>query len=185
MVLDPIPQSLPVHFFGSRPQPPTSRIKSAYALHLLTSCVCGVSVICVCANKALLSGACRGWEIWLLAALCINILATLRAPSTAHHTIIISNVSPPSSLPLPPLASLSCAPRKGRQSHLNGAKGEVRKEFVYFDVREEDARFLCENVVRCSAFREMEWILSDAYTRACRLELTRCCNTFILHRTWG
>jgi len=24
MVLDPIPQSLPVHFFGSRPQPPTS-----------------------------------------------------------------------------------------------------------------------------------------------------------------
>ena len=26
MVLDPIPQSLPVHFFGSRPQPPTSRL---------------------------------------------------------------------------------------------------------------------------------------------------------------
>ena len=25
MVLDPIPQSLPVHFCGSRPQPPTSR----------------------------------------------------------------------------------------------------------------------------------------------------------------
>ena len=25
MVLDPIPQSLPVHFVGSRPQPPTSR----------------------------------------------------------------------------------------------------------------------------------------------------------------
>jgi len=25
MLLDPIPQSLPVHFFGSRPQPPTSR----------------------------------------------------------------------------------------------------------------------------------------------------------------
>ena len=25
MVLDPIPQSLPVHLFGSRPQPPTSR----------------------------------------------------------------------------------------------------------------------------------------------------------------
>jgi len=25
MVLHPIPQSLPVHFFGSRPQPPTSR----------------------------------------------------------------------------------------------------------------------------------------------------------------
>ena len=27
MVLDPIPQSLPVHFFGSRPQPPTSRLE--------------------------------------------------------------------------------------------------------------------------------------------------------------
>ena len=27
MVLDPIPQSLPVHFFGSRPQPPTSHEK--------------------------------------------------------------------------------------------------------------------------------------------------------------
>jgi len=26
MVLDPIPQSLPVYFFGSRPQPPTSRV---------------------------------------------------------------------------------------------------------------------------------------------------------------
>jgi len=26
MVVDPIPQSLPVHFFGSRPQPPTSPI---------------------------------------------------------------------------------------------------------------------------------------------------------------
>ena len=26
MVLDPIPQPLPVHFFGSRPQPPTSQV---------------------------------------------------------------------------------------------------------------------------------------------------------------
>ena len=29
MVLDPIPQSLPVHFFGSRPQPPTSPPESS------------------------------------------------------------------------------------------------------------------------------------------------------------
>mmetsp|Transcript_90693 Transcript_90693/g.132649 ORF Transcript_90693/g.132649 Transcript_90693/m.132649 type:complete len:107 (-) Transcript_90693:240-560(-) len=85
-------------------------VSSLHALCIfLTSCVCGVSVIGVCANEALLSGACRGWEIWLLAALCINILATLRAPSTAHHTIIISNVSPPSSLPQPTLASVMCA----------------------------------------------------------------------------
>jgi len=27
MVLDPIPQSLTVHFFGSRPQPPTTRLR--------------------------------------------------------------------------------------------------------------------------------------------------------------
>jgi len=32
MVLDPIPQSLPVHFFGSRPQPPTSRVVCVPAL---------------------------------------------------------------------------------------------------------------------------------------------------------
>jgi len=31
MVLDPIPQSLPVHFFGSRPQPPTSHMMCEYA----------------------------------------------------------------------------------------------------------------------------------------------------------
>ena len=40
MVLDPIPQSLPVHFFGSRPQPPTSR-KARYnggGLTLATEC---------------------------------------------------------------------------------------------------------------------------------------------------
>jgi len=35
MVLDPIPQSLPVHFFGSRPQPPTSR--QIYSIALLTA----------------------------------------------------------------------------------------------------------------------------------------------------
>ena len=34
MVLDPIPQSLPVHFFGSRPQPPTSRHARMFSLAL-------------------------------------------------------------------------------------------------------------------------------------------------------
>ena len=34
MVLDPIPQSLPVHFFGSRPQPPTSPRYSASILRI-------------------------------------------------------------------------------------------------------------------------------------------------------
>ena len=32
MVLDPIPQILPVHFFGSRPQPPTSRMRATERL---------------------------------------------------------------------------------------------------------------------------------------------------------
>jgi len=32
MVLDPIPQSLPVHFFGSRPQPSTSPLHSCHAM---------------------------------------------------------------------------------------------------------------------------------------------------------
>ena len=33
MVLDPIPQPLTVHFFGSRPQPPTSPIYTTHVLH--------------------------------------------------------------------------------------------------------------------------------------------------------
>jgi len=37
MVLDPIPQPLPVHFFGSRPQPPTSpKNPVLYATTLVT-----------------------------------------------------------------------------------------------------------------------------------------------------
>ena len=34
MVLDPIPQSLPVHFFGSRPQPPTSHCTTQHSRSL-------------------------------------------------------------------------------------------------------------------------------------------------------
>ena len=42
MVLDPIPQSLPVHFFGSRPQPPTSHCNKA--IYRLESLRCKVGV---------------------------------------------------------------------------------------------------------------------------------------------
>jgi len=48
MVLDPIPQPLPVHFFGSRPQPPTSH---TYVSEVLCKvmCVCvWISMIYVC-----------------------------------------------------------------------------------------------------------------------------------------
>ena len=52
MALDPIPQSLPVHFFGSRPQPPTSPI--VYECVSMYECVgvheCGgvCTSVCVC-----------------------------------------------------------------------------------------------------------------------------------------
>jgi len=48
MVLDPIPQSLPVHFFGSRPQPPTSPSNEQYILSYLRArrnSVCTASVL--------------------------------------------------------------------------------------------------------------------------------------------
>ena len=38
MVLDPIPQSLPVHFFGSRPQPHTSP-QDVVRVHLEKNCI--------------------------------------------------------------------------------------------------------------------------------------------------
>ena len=38
MVLDPIPRSLPVHFFGSRPQPPTSRMTWWSVLQYVAAC---------------------------------------------------------------------------------------------------------------------------------------------------
>ena len=37
MVLDPIPQPLPVHFFGSRPQPPTSPLAFLVSPHICRS----------------------------------------------------------------------------------------------------------------------------------------------------
>jgi len=39
MVLDPIPQSLPVHFFGSRPQPPTSPRGQQYRSSWISECL--------------------------------------------------------------------------------------------------------------------------------------------------
>jgi len=45
MVLDPIPQPLPVHFFGSRPQPPTSQMN--ITMHEFC-CTCVYVCMCVC-----------------------------------------------------------------------------------------------------------------------------------------
>jgi len=58
MVLDPIPQSLPVHFLGSRPQPPTSRrmcvahvcdscVWFMCMVHVYGSCIRSCGVVCV------------------------------------------------------------------------------------------------------------------------------------------
>ena len=53
MVLDPIPQSLPVHFFGSQPQPPTSRRellctangKQDWCISIGVNCACSICII--------------------------------------------------------------------------------------------------------------------------------------------
>jgi len=50
MVLDPIPQPLLVHFFGSRPQPPTSPLYIAFVeffLSRLKRCVCVCVYVCI------------------------------------------------------------------------------------------------------------------------------------------
>jgi len=50
MVLDPIPQSLPVHFFGSRPQPPTSPHTCVLSHECVRACcqICVRVGVCVC-----------------------------------------------------------------------------------------------------------------------------------------
>jgi len=45
MVLDPIPQSLPVHFFGSRPQPPTSRCMHGSPSYDIDFCCMAVMIM--------------------------------------------------------------------------------------------------------------------------------------------
>jgi len=52
MVLDPILQSLPVHFFGSRPQPPTSRRRTRLPIQsrdvvsiCLGTCMCDMTIL--------------------------------------------------------------------------------------------------------------------------------------------
>jgi len=52
MVLDPIPQSLPVHIFGSRPQPPTSpsHVRCDMSLARLSSLVCLPCLSCLYAS---------------------------------------------------------------------------------------------------------------------------------------
>jgi len=52
MVLDPIPQSLPVHFFGSRPQPPTATggpsISPVCVFVYMCVCACVCVGVCLC-----------------------------------------------------------------------------------------------------------------------------------------
>ena len=79
MVLDHIPQSLPVHFFGSRPQPPTSRsgtialwvcAASAARSHcvlLLLLAVTGDFRVCVCVCVCV----CERERVCLFVCLCV------------------------------------------------------------------------------------------------------------------
>jgi len=56
MVLDPIPQPLPVHFFGSRPQPPTSpriaRIDRIARIAKMESCIAKIASCVTVAEMA-------------------------------------------------------------------------------------------------------------------------------------
>jgi len=58
MVLDPIPQSLPVHFFGSRPQPPTSPQSSLLSMLKISTHIhsCYYLLIFTVARRASASG---------------------------------------------------------------------------------------------------------------------------------
>ena len=56
MVLDPIPQSLPVHYFGSRPQPPHLSIVMCVEGHVCRI-LCVYTVLCVQGRVCMMSCA--------------------------------------------------------------------------------------------------------------------------------
>jgi len=85
MVLDPIPQSLPVHFFGSRPQPPTSLAECCVQLCLnevwlqraMCNCVwmkCDCRVLCATVSEWIVTAECYVQlclnELWWQRAMC-------------------------------------------------------------------------------------------------------------------
>jgi len=87
MVIDPIPQSLPVHFFGSRPQPPTSPAASAYrhdvsvlqcvavccsVLQCVAMCCSVLQCVAVCCN--VLQCAAMRCSVLQCVAVCCSVL---------------------------------------------------------------------------------------------------------------
>ena len=80
MVLDPIPQSLPVHFFGSRPQPPTSRAKmrrlpDISGLSCKSVCVWGGGM-CVCVCVCVRVGVCVCACVRVRVRACVEVYET-------------------------------------------------------------------------------------------------------------
>ena len=75
MVLDPIPQSLPVHFFGSRPQPPTSHMACDMYVPNICYRICVINLACdiyvessfyrICGIFRIQSVSCVVWHICL------------------------------------------------------------------------------------------------------------------------
>ena len=91
MVLDPIPPSLPVHFFGSRPQPPTSlpqwspaferspytqppALSSRHTLSLSLSLSVSLSLLFACVFCVCTCACMCIYCVWLSVCLCVWIL---------------------------------------------------------------------------------------------------------------
>ena len=77
MVLDPIPPSLPVHFFGSRPQPPTSH-PTYVAVTCYVSC-CHVWLMCECISLWICTSRICG-----CISVCISLLHLMHVAVTCY-----------------------------------------------------------------------------------------------------
>ena len=81
MVLDPIPQSLPVHFFGSRPQPPTSRLQSSRQVYVSVCVrVCTHVCACVCVYVCMSVRTCVCMYVCLCVFVCVYMCRVLSPP---------------------------------------------------------------------------------------------------------
>ena len=94
MVLDPIPRSLPVHFFGSRPQPPTSRMTWWSVLQYVAACCSAMQSAsssfesCVSSSTGLYDvSQCAAVRCSALqcVAVCRSVSQCVAACCSAHH----------------------------------------------------------------------------------------------------
>ena len=94
MVLDPIPQSLPVHFFGSRPQPPTSLCKGRVYMRTMYVSKCAHRDICVHVSVCKACVYMRGECLYMLnerADQCVCMYACMCLYICAHMSVSVCN----------------------------------------------------------------------------------------------